>query len=159
MAASILSFGMLTARAFWMVRRNIGLEAGSAPPAFTAMVMSLAMRANCFAMRFHRANIVCLRTSKMRPMGAWCTNGTAAASARAAGRARLACRTAVIASDQFAGVESDLFAGKSHAFCRRCDADERLACRKRRDRKRSIRRQESRLLPAGLMGMRGWPAG
>src|SRR3974390_1838343 len=68
MAASILSFGMLTARAFWMVRRNIGLEAGSAPPAFTAMVMSLAMRANCFAMRFHRANIVCLRTSKIRPM-------------------------------------------------------------------------------------------
>src|SRR6516164_8721982 len=68
MAASILSFGMLTARAFWMTRRNAGFEAGSGPPAFTAMVMSLAMRANCFAMRFHRANIVCLRTSKMRPM-------------------------------------------------------------------------------------------
>jgi hypothetical protein len=29
----------------------------------------LAMRANCFAMRFQRANIVCLRTSNMRPMG------------------------------------------------------------------------------------------
>src|SRR6266480_4836366 len=63
------SFGMLTARAFWMVRRNTGLDAGSVPPAFTTMVMSFAMRANCFAMRFHRANIVCFRTSKIRPMG------------------------------------------------------------------------------------------
>src|SRR3984957_14317842 len=68
MAASILSFGMLTARAFWIVRRRVGLEAGSAPPDLTAMVMSLAIRANCFAMRFQRANIVCLRTSNMRPM-------------------------------------------------------------------------------------------
>jgi hypothetical protein len=32
------------------------------------MVMSLPMRANCFAIRSHRANIVCLRVSKMRPM-------------------------------------------------------------------------------------------
>src|SRR6201997_2886633 len=71
MAASILSFGMLTARAFWMVRRNMGFAAGSGPPAFTAMVMSFAMRANCFAMRFHRANIVCFRTSKMRPIVYW----------------------------------------------------------------------------------------
>src|SRR5262249_24194874 len=68
MAASILSFGMLTARALWMTRRNVGFAVGSGPPAFTAMVMSLAMRANSFAMRVHRANIVCLRTSKMRPM-------------------------------------------------------------------------------------------
>src|SRR5579863_8625692 len=68
MAASTLSLGMLMARAFWMVRRNVGLDAGSEPPDFTAMVMSLATRANCFAMRFQRANIVCLRTSKMRPM-------------------------------------------------------------------------------------------
>src|SRR5580704_9340807 len=68
MAASILSFGMFTARAFWMVRRSVGLEAGSVPPDLTAIVMSLAMRANCFAMRFHRANIVCFLTSKMRPM-------------------------------------------------------------------------------------------
>src|SRR5262249_26322155 len=62
------SLGMLTARAFWMIRRSDGFEAASGPPDLTAMVMSLAMRANCFAMRFHRANIVCLRTSKMRPM-------------------------------------------------------------------------------------------
>src|SRR6185437_9197751 len=68
-AASILSFGMLTARAFWITRRSVGFEAGSEPPDFTDMVMSLAMRANCFAMRFQRANMVCLRTSKMRPMG------------------------------------------------------------------------------------------
>ena len=67
MAASILSFGMLTARAFWIMRRSVGFEAGSAPADFTAMVMSFAMRANCFAMRFHRANIVCFLTSKMRP--------------------------------------------------------------------------------------------
>src|ERR1700741_3624390 len=64
---------MLTARAFWMVRRSEGLEAGSEPPDLTAMVMSFAMRANCFAMRFHRANIVCLRTSKMRPMAHYCS--------------------------------------------------------------------------------------
>src|SRR5215469_4566417 len=53
-----------------MTRRRAGLEAGSGPLAFTAMVMSFAMRANCFAMRFQRANMVCLRTSKMRPMAA-----------------------------------------------------------------------------------------
>src|SRR5579863_8636591 len=64
---------MLTARAFWMIRRSAGLEAGSGPPDLTAMVMSFAMRANCFAMRFHRANIVCLRTSKMRPMADYCS--------------------------------------------------------------------------------------
>src|SRR6516165_1602271 len=60
---------MFTARAFWMMRRSDGLELGSEPPDLTVMVMSLAIRANCFAMRFHRANIVCLRTSNMRPMG------------------------------------------------------------------------------------------
>src|SRR5579863_6625869 len=61
---------MLTARAFCMMRRSVGLEAGSAPPALTDMLMSLAMRANCFAMRFQRANMACLRTSNMRPMAA-----------------------------------------------------------------------------------------
>src|ERR1700753_2941631 len=60
---------MFTARAFWITRRKAGLEDGSAPPDLTAMVMSLAIRANCFAMRFHRANIVCFLTSNMRPMG------------------------------------------------------------------------------------------
>jgi hypothetical protein len=30
--------------------------------------MSFAMRVKTFAMRFHRANIVALRVSKMRPM-------------------------------------------------------------------------------------------
>src|SRR5579862_3899352 len=88
MAASTLSLGMLTARAFWMVRRSIGLEAGSGPPDLTAMVMSLAMRANCFAMRFHRANIVCLRTSKMRPMRAHGARMLTALPAAAAARAR-----------------------------------------------------------------------
>src|SRR6187200_2749221 len=70
MAASTLSFGMLSARLFCTARRKAGLELGSDPPALTAMLMSLAMRANCFAMRSHRANIVCLRTSNMRPIRA-----------------------------------------------------------------------------------------
>src|SRR5256886_11732941 len=84
------SFGMLTARAFWMVRRNTGLDAGSVPPAFTAMVMSFAMRANCFAMRFHRANIVCFLTSKMRPMAPH--GASTAPDLPAAGGDGLACR-------------------------------------------------------------------
>ena len=67
-AASTLSFGMLTARAFWMTRRSAGLVSGFGPPALTAIVMSLPMRANCFAIWSQRANIVCLRASKMRPM-------------------------------------------------------------------------------------------
>src|SRR5690348_3566858 len=60
---------MLIARAFCMTRRRAGFEAGSEPPDFTAIVMSLPMRANCFAMRFHRANIACFLTSKIRPIG------------------------------------------------------------------------------------------
>ena len=51
-----------------VTRRRVGFELGSAPPDLAAMVMSLAMRANCLAMRFQRANIVCLRTSKILPM-------------------------------------------------------------------------------------------
>src|SRR5678810_758158 len=70
MAASTLSFGMLMARAFCTWRRSAGLEPTSPPPALTAMLMSLEIRANCFAMRSQRANIVCLRTSNMRPIGA-----------------------------------------------------------------------------------------
>ena len=67
-ADSILSLGMFTARAFWMQRRRAGFEFGSEPPVFTEIVISLPMRANCFAMRFQRANIVCLRTSNIRPI-------------------------------------------------------------------------------------------
>src|SRR5688572_25802902 len=70
MAASTLSLGMLRLRLFCTARRSAGLELGSLPPALTAMLMSFAMRANCFAMRSQRANIVCLRTSKMRPIRA-----------------------------------------------------------------------------------------
>src|SRR5688572_1971959 len=70
MAASTLSFGMLTAREFCTARRSAGLELTSPPPDLTAMLMSLEMRANCLAMRSQRANIVCLRTSKIRPIGA-----------------------------------------------------------------------------------------
>src|SRR6185503_19340122 len=68
MADSTLSLGMLTARAFWTTRRSIGLLTGSDPPALTAMVISLPIRANCFAIRSQRANIVCCLVSKMRPM-------------------------------------------------------------------------------------------
>src|ERR1700686_250666 len=69
MAASVLSLGMLTARAFCNTRGSVGLVAGSGPPARTAIAISLATRVNCFAMRFQRANIACFLTSNMRPMG------------------------------------------------------------------------------------------
>src|SRR5579871_702348 len=70
-----------------MIRRSVGLDAGSDPLALTAMLMSLAMRANCFAMRFQRANMACLRTSKMRPMRAPCEHcrGPDASAARFSG--------------------------------------------------------------------------
>jgi hypothetical protein len=69
-ADSTLSFGMFTARAFWITRRSAGFEFGSGPPFLTAIVMSLPIRLNCFAIRFQRANIACFLTSKIRPMGA-----------------------------------------------------------------------------------------
>src|SRR4051794_39377462 len=68
MAFSILSLGMFAARAFWIMRRSIGLLSGLGPPAFTAIAMSLPMRVKAFAMRSHRLNIVALRVSKIRPM-------------------------------------------------------------------------------------------
>src|ERR1700739_4929679 len=83
---------MLTARALWIVRRRVGLDAGSEPPAFTAMVMSLAMRANCFAMRFQRANIVALRTSKMRPMARMVHERCGACQDTRGGSGRWPCR-------------------------------------------------------------------
>ena len=43
-ADSTLSFGMFTAREFWIARRSAGFAFGSEPPFFTAMVMSLPMR-------------------------------------------------------------------------------------------------------------------
>src|SRR5512143_710093 len=59
---------MFAPRAFWSTRRSAGLWSGLGPPAFTAIAMSLLMRVKAFAIRFHRANIVALRVSKMRPM-------------------------------------------------------------------------------------------
>src|SRR5688572_22658070 len=59
---------MFTARAFWITRRSAGLLSGIGPPAFTAIAMSLPMRANCFAIRSQRRNMVALRVSKMRPI-------------------------------------------------------------------------------------------
>src|SRR5438105_10208099 len=85
MAASILSFGMFTARAFWITRRRVGFDDGSGPLDLTAMVMSFAIRANCFAMRFHRANIVCFLTSNMRPMPRMVTLSTAPSNKKKAG--------------------------------------------------------------------------
>lgn len=61
MAPSTLSFGMFAARAFNIARRNAGLLWGFVPPVFTAMVMSLAMRVNAFAILFQRANMVAFR--------------------------------------------------------------------------------------------------
>src|SRR5439155_19897111 len=59
---------MLSARAFWMMRRSAGLFSGLGPPAFTAIVISLPMRAKALDILSQRANIVALRVSKMRPM-------------------------------------------------------------------------------------------
>ena len=56
------------AHALWMARRSAGLLSGFGPPAFAAMTMSLVMRVKALAIRFHRANMVALRVSKMRPM-------------------------------------------------------------------------------------------
>src|SRR5262245_6897199 len=67
-AASTLSLGMFTARAFCMMRRSAGLLSGLGPAAFTAIEISRPMRVNALAMRSQRANIVALRVSKMRPM-------------------------------------------------------------------------------------------
>ena len=67
-AASTLSLGMLTARAFWNARRSAGLCSGFGPPALTAIVISLPMRANALDILSQRANIVALRVSKMRPI-------------------------------------------------------------------------------------------
>src|SRR2546429_2387787 len=43
------------------------------------------------SMRFQRANIVALRTSKMRPMPAWCTNAGARAKAPRGGESTGGC--------------------------------------------------------------------
>src|SRR4029079_8857603 len=59
---------MFAARAFWIIRRNVGLLSGLGPPAFTAMAMSFPMRVKAFAILSHRLNMVALRVSKMRPM-------------------------------------------------------------------------------------------
>src|SRR5512141_898153 len=78
-ADSILSFGMFTARAFWIARRSSELVPGSGPAFLTEIVMSLPIRLNCFAIRFQRANIACFLTSKMRPMAALLRLGLRAA--------------------------------------------------------------------------------
>jgi hypothetical protein len=59
---------MLIWRAFWIARRSAGLLCGSGPPALTATMIYFERRENCLAMRSQRANIVCLRTSKILPM-------------------------------------------------------------------------------------------
>src|SRR5262245_65009971 len=59
---------MLRWRAFWMMRRSDGLFSGVGPPALTAIVISLPMRANALDILSQRANIVALRVSKIRPM-------------------------------------------------------------------------------------------
>jgi hypothetical protein len=60
---------MFAPRAFWSARRSAGLPAGLAPPTLTAIAISLLIRVKAFAIRFHRANIVALRVSNIRPMG------------------------------------------------------------------------------------------
>src|SRR5262245_415931 len=59
---------MLMARAFWITRRSAGLFSGLGPPALTAIVISLPMRANALDILSQRANIVAFRVSKIRPI-------------------------------------------------------------------------------------------
>src|SRR5262245_64250922 len=82
MADSTLSLGRLTARAFWITRRSAGLLSGLGPPALTAIVISLPMRAKAFDMRSQRAIMVALRVSKMRPMGRGVLPGRARRTSR-----------------------------------------------------------------------------
>src|SRR5512139_368696 len=59
---------MFAPRAFWIARRRAGFVSALGPPVFTAIAMSFEIRVKTFAIRFHRANIVALRVSKMRPI-------------------------------------------------------------------------------------------
>src|SRR5262249_16186680 len=68
MAFSILSLGMLAARAFCRMRRRAGLLSALGPPDFTPMAMSFPIRVKALAILSHRLNMVALRVSKMRPM-------------------------------------------------------------------------------------------
>src|SRR3954466_9758786 len=74
MAFSILSLGMFTARAFWMMRRSAGLVSGLGPPDFTAMARSFPTRVKALAILSHRLNIVAFLVSKIRPMR-WVLSG------------------------------------------------------------------------------------
>src|SRR3954447_14567094 len=66
---------MFAARAFWIIRRSVGLLSGLGPPAFTAIAMSFPMRVKSFAILSHRLNMVALRVSKMRPMANGLSHG------------------------------------------------------------------------------------
>src|SRR5690606_9200741 len=56
-------------RAFWIATFSRELDSGLGPPAFTAMEISLPMRVNSLLSLALRAKILCLRFSKMRPIG------------------------------------------------------------------------------------------
>ena len=51
-----------------MMRRSVGLFSGFGPLLRTAIVISFPIRAKALDILSHRANIVALRVSKMRPM-------------------------------------------------------------------------------------------
>src|SRR4029077_11582891 len=67
-AASTRSLGIFTFLAFWKQRRRAALVFWSGPPDFTARAISFPIRVNCFAILSHLANMVALRTSKIRPI-------------------------------------------------------------------------------------------
>ncbi|MCY1313124.1 hypothetical protein D9M70_636210 [compost metagenome] len=54
MALSTLVFGMFAALAFWITALRRELVAGSGPPDFTAITISLPMRVKVFAIELHR---------------------------------------------------------------------------------------------------------
>src|SRR5690606_27831787 len=115
MAASILSLGMFTLRAFWRTRRRAGLLSGSGPPALTAMVMSLPMRANCLAILSQRANMVALRTSKMRPITSRASNVEYRMRAGEGGAAILPCGGAPSLLPEITDYEPDVLLALAEA--------------------------------------------
>ena len=68
MARSTLSLGIFTALAFWMTARNLELLAGSGPPSFTAITMSLPIRVKALLMADQRFIFRALRNSKALPI-------------------------------------------------------------------------------------------
>ena len=62
----LLAMSFISGLGGGLIRDGLFLQDG--PPALTAIVISLPMRANALDILSERANMTCLRVSKMRPM-------------------------------------------------------------------------------------------